>query len=472
LGNDAYYFVDFLASCDIRVWQTLPLNPTLSDRSPYLSYSAHAGNPELIDVDKMIEYKLAPETHAELADDIYEEKKRRDFFESCFAFFQQKGTHELQHRFHVFKEVNEDWLANYALFVNLKQHHDFAHWLQWPDKYKFREEHALADFRATYSAAIDALVYEQFVFDFQWHALRDYANENGVELFGDMPIFVSQDSADCWQNPELFLFDEDLKPTKVAGVPPDYFSETGQRWGNPLYDWEAMASDDFQWWINRLRNQLRKFDFLRIDHFRGFEACWEIPAEEEYAINGQWQKVPGEQLFNALRKEFGAALPLVAEDLGFITEEVHQLRQQFGLPGMKVLQFAFDGSYDNHYLPHNHERGDVVYTGTHDNDTLMGWYHALDESSQADIYTYFGNPKEKMPWMLMRQAMASVADLCMLTMQDVLALGTEARMNMPGTTEGNWSWRLDWSQVEDEMVACLKDLVQRYDRDHKFIASA
>jgi len=305
--------------------------------------------------------------------------------------------------------------------------------------------------------------FEQFQFFQQWHALKHYANERNVMLFGDMPIFVAHDSVDVWAAPELFNLDNVGQPVTVAGVPPDYFSETGQRWGNPLYRWQKHIDQDFLWWQQRLQTQLELFDLIRIDHFRGFEACWEIPAQCETAIDGQWLEAPGEALFDQLFASFGP-LPLVAEDLGIITDDVTALRTKYAMPGMKVLQFAFGSGADNPYLPHNHCIDSVTYTGTHDNDTTIGWYQTLDDNAKAHIAHYFGEPNQTMPWLLVQAALRSVSQLVIIPMQDFLSLDGEHRMNVPGTIEGNWNWQFDWEMLDDQIVDRLKKLNELYGR--------
>jgi 4-alpha-glucanotransferase len=336
-------------------------------------------------------------------------------------------------------------------------------WFQWPEALRDRNEMALQKVCTDREDALNIRRFEQFIFAKQWQNLKSYANERGVLLFGDMPIFVAHDSVDVWANPELFTLDSQGQPEKVAGVPPDYFSETGQRWGNPLYRWEEHSKTGFLWWQRRLQTQLDLFDLIRIDHFRGFEACWEIPADCETAIDGQWVPSPGDALFGALLSTFGE-LPLVAEDLGIITDGVTALREKYGMPGMKILQFAFGGDASNPYLPHQHCQDSVAYTGTHDNDTTMGWFDSLDDATKAHVQEYFGETTEGMPWLLVRAVLQSVSQLAVLPMQDLLALGGEHRMNIPGTTEGNWAWQLDWDMVDEDCVPKLKNLNKLYGR--------
>lgn len=453
LGPEAYHFVDFLAAGGFTVWQTLPLGPTHEDRSPYLSTSVNAGSIELISRQWLV-------NHGWLVDSAPSE--RRAMLHATWQQFQHR-QHEQQHTaFQKFCDAQAGWLNDYALYAVIREKYQHKPWFEWTELLRNREPRALKAFEERHVAEIRQVKFEQFLFDMQWSALRHYANQRGIKMFGDMPIFVAHDSVDVWAHRNYFKMDEQAELSVVAGVPPDYFSATGQRWGNPLYDWNAMHNDDFAWWQKRLARQLAMFDIVRIDHFRGFEACWEIPASEEYATAGHWVKAPGKELFSSLQKKF-ADLPLVAEDLGLITEEVHQLRQQFDMPGMKILQFGFDGSPNNPYLVHQHELDSVVYTGTHDNDTTVGWYRSLGEGSRHYVDEYLKSD-EPMPWALIRAAMRSVACLAIVPMQDLLELGTEARMNVPGLKEDNWHWRFDWQQVPDSLAGKMKNLIGLYGR--------
>jgi 4-alpha-glucanotransferase len=321
----------------------------------------------------------------------------------------------------------------------------------------------LGEFSERHAGLIEQACFEQYLFFSQWYALRAYANERGVLLFGDMPIYVAHDSADVWANRDLFTIDEAGASDVVAGVPPDYFSATGQRWGNPLYRWDVLKQRNYGWWVDRFRTQLDLFDIIRLDHFRGFEKYWEIPAASETAVNGRWVDGPGEDLLNALVQEFGE-LPLVAEDLGVITPEVDALRLQYGFPGMKILQFAFESGPDNPYLPENHEPLSVVYTGTHDNDTTLGWYASASSELQRLVHEYLGTTEDDMPWPLIRAALESKAVLAIIPLQDLLALGSEHRMNTPGSLGGNWRWRFDWSQVPETLPERLRALVKQAGR--------
>jgi len=457
LGMQALRFVDFLAESGFSVWQVLPLGPTHADRSPYQCLSVHAGNPRLISFAQLEDWGWLPRTAGASA--TSGAARLGLIAQARVAFFAQGGARDVQ----AFNEAHAFWLDDYALYAALRQAQDHRAWWQWPEPLRDRDPAALAAARERHAEDMALVRFEQFIFFRQWQELRQAAQARGVQLFGDLPIFVAHDSADVWARREFFDLDAAGQPRVVAGVPPDYFSPTGQRWGNPLYNWPRLQADGFRWWIERLRTQLALFDLVRIDHFRGFEACWQIPVDADTAIDGRWMPAPGVALFKALRKEFGT-LPVVAEDLGMITPAVHQLREQFGLPGMRILQFAFDGSADNPYLPHNHTINSVVYTGTHDNDTSLAWFEGLSAERQRALRDYLGHPGEPMPWPLMRAAFASVARLAMLPMQDVLQAGPGQRMNTPGSNSGNWQWRFNWSDVPAGLAGRLRHLLRVYGR--------
>ncbi|MFA5627980.1 MAG: 4-alpha-glucanotransferase [Thiohalomonadaceae bacterium] len=457
LGIEARRFVDFLVAAGQQVWQILPLGPTHEDLSPYQSLSVHAGNPQLISIEDL----QAQGWLDDVVPDPNRDAKPRLIAQAWHGFQARAGEAE-RTALQQFIE-RTFWLDDYVHFCLIKSLQEGRGWTEWPRQLRDRDADALSDISKHYADELAILQFEQFVFDYQWQAIKQYANNNGVAIFGDMPIFVAHDSADVWAQREYFSLDENGQSLVVAGVPPDYFSATGQRWGNPQYDWERMAADDFHWWKQRLAGQLHMVDLLRIDHFRGFEAYWEISAKEETAINGRWVKAPGEALFKSLTQRF-SPLPVVAEDLGIITDEVIALRDKFSLPGMRVLQFAFGGGADNFYLPHNYTENTVVYTGTHDNDTTLGWWHSSDDSLCHHVMEYFGHPAEAMPWPFIRAAYASVARLAVLPMQDVLALGGEHRMNVPGTTVGNWQWRFAWEQVPTDRAAHMHYLTGMYSR--------
>jgi len=461
LGPEAYHFVDFLVDCRVSLWQMLPLGPTHSDNSPYQCLSVHAGNPRLISLRRLVDAGWLDDADLDPRHDLDIQRKVR-LVAAHNGFLRQAGD-ELHTALKAFTTRHAGWLDNYALYQALRDDFDGRAWFDWPEALRDREPDALAEARKRLAGAIDQVRFEQFLFFQQWLQLRRYANDRGVLLFGDIPIFVAYDSAEVWANREWFELDEHGGLKVVAGVPPDYFSETGQRWGNPHYNWRALARDGYRWWLERIRTQLELFDLMRIDHFRGFEAYWEIDAASDTAVDGRWVAGPGADFFEAVRKAFGS-LPLVAEDLGVITPEVTALRKQFGLPGMKILQFAFDGSPENPYLPHNHEPLSVVYTGTHDNNTTLGWYQELPESQRHFFHHYHGATVDPMPWLLVRTALASVSRLAVLPMQDVLGLDAAHRMNIPGVAEGNWQWRFEWEQLLPEHSDRLKTWVALYGR--------
>ncbi|MCG6862917.1 MAG: 4-alpha-glucanotransferase [Chromatiaceae bacterium] len=457
LGPEAHNFVGFLADSGMTVWQMLPVGPTQSDGSPYQTNSIHAGNPRLVALEPLLErgwLQSAP------ADDSDAAKFRA--LRLSWDGFRERAVEADHKALKDFIADNAYWIDNYSLFRALGREYRTC-WWNWPRPLRDRDPDALERARQRLAEDRDYIHYVQFLFFSQWQVLRGHANAVGVKLFGDMPIFVAHDSAEVWACPGDFDLNEDCSPRVVAGVPPDYFSATGQRWGNPLYRWDAMQADGFRFWLDRIRTQMRLFDMVRIDHFRGFESYWEIPAEEESAINGRWVKALGDELFERLHQRFGK-LPLIAEDLGIITKEVDALRKKYRLPGMKVLQFAFSGDPTNPYLPFHHDRDSLVYTGTHDNDTTLGWYLSLDEKSRTYVDEYLGHPSEDMPWPLIRCALRSRSHLAVLPMQDVLGLDGDHRMNLPGTSDGNWSWRFSWDQVWSELPGKILQLVKLYGR--------
>ncbi len=452
LGADAYRLVDFMAEAGLSVWQMLPIGPTHSDLSPYQSLSAHAGNPRLIDTDWLVHQGW-------LGEEDIAGKSRAAILSLAAEKLPGQGGEDYQ----AFCEEQAAWLDDVVLFQTLREIQGGKPWNQWPEEFRQRQPKALAGLRKTHASRLAYHRFEQFLFYCQWRQLRDYARDKGVYLFGDIPIFVAHDSADVWANQRFFRLDGLGNPLTVAGVPPDYFSETGQHWGNPHYDWDAMEADGFNWWVARIASQLQMFDLIRIDHFRGFEAFWEIPGQDKDARNGRWVKAPGRAL---LRKCFDTfhELPLVAENLGLITDEVEALRHEFNLPGMLVLQFAFDGNPRNPHLPHNHLPLDVIYTGTHDNDTSLGWYDSLNEHDLDYVRHYLGPTTETMPWALIRTALVSTGRMALIPMQDFLGLDGQHRMNMPGTTANNWVWRFDWNQLPTGLAGNIRQLLQVYDR--------
>lgn len=463
LGREAYHFVDFLAAAGQKVWQILPIGPTHGDGSPYQSLSVHAGNPALIGIDALVDEGWLDAREARPEEHPPSERRKERLITHAYRNFNARADEGLRAALDHFSTENAFWLDDYCLFRVIKAVHQEQGWTDWPHELRDHCREALDAFSREHAQALSLVRFEQFLFFRQWCNLKKYANDRGILIFGDMPIFVAHDSADVWAQRQCFLLDDEGRATVVAGVPPDYFSETGQRWGNPHYDWDWMESDDFAWWHARMESALKLFDLVRIDHFRGFQAYWEIPAFEETAVNGRWVEVPGDALFAHFRKHMDP-LPVVAEDLGIITKEVDALREKYALPGMKVLQFAFEGGATNPYLPHNHEVNSVVYTGTHDNDTTLGWYAVQSDELRRNMAEYLGEPAEAMPWPLIRAAYASVARLAVVPMQDVLELDSEHRMNRPGTTEGNWIWRFDWGMVDEGLSERLSRLVALYGR--------
>ncbi len=461
LGHEALEFVRFLEKGGQKIWQVLPLGPAGGGNSPYSAVSAFAGNPLLVSTEKLAEEGLLDSDLQELPRGLVDypavtEIKMRRLREACTR--SKPGDY-----FDEFRERHGHWLEDYALYAALKTKFDGAPWNQWETGLREREPEALARARRELAEEIRFHEYVQYRFFRDWEDVRKKAGAAGVEIVGDLPIFVSHDSADVWANQRLFQLDKRGEPTVVAGVPPDYFSETGQLWGNPLYDWGRMREEGYRWWVERIRMSLTLYDSVRIDHFRGFEAYWEIPAGEETAAGGRWVKGPGREVFDALAAELGE-LPIIAEDLGEITTGVEELRDTLNLPGMKVLQFAFSDP-DNPHLPHNYAAGGnwVVYTGTHDNDTTAGWWAAAAAEERSFARGYLGEEYVTVRG-LIRLAYSSTAARAITPMQDLLGLGTEARMNRPGAAEGNWRWRLEETELTDELADSLRDLAQTYGR--------
>lgn len=464
LGPEAHRFLELLRRGGLSVWQVLPLGPTHADGSPYLAQSVRAGNPALISLELVAACAWAPPASAlETGSGEHTVSSRHQVFGQCaerFAALADTGEREA---YAAFRQRQSDWLEDYALYQVLRSAAGDRAWWHWPESLRDRESNALASARRSHRLALEAVRFEQFLFYQQWQALRRAANTGGVLMFGDLPLFVAHDSADVWAEPAAFRLGPDGLPTVVAGVPPDAFSATGQHWGNPHYDWVYHRRNDFAWWRRRLATELERCDLLRLDHFRGLQACWEIPADCDTALEGCWVPAPGAELLAAARAHLGA-LPLVAEDLGVITPEVLALRDRFQLPGMKILQFAFDSDASNPYLPHNLEPNSVIYTGTHDNDTSAGWWAALPEERRARVLEYLGCGSAPMPEALMRCAMGTVSRLAILPMQDLLGLDSSHRMNVPGTAEGNWRWRLRWEQVDPGLSEQLHHWAELYGR--------
>lgn len=465
IGPEAHRFLAFLAATGVSVWQMLPIGPTHGDRSPYQSTSVHAGSSELISLNDLYERGLLPidALHGPRAQALAVAAQHFTQRLNSDRDGAKSNDKELAESFNDFCARNAAWLNDYALFVAAREARNCRAWFDWEPELRDRTAAAMVAESNREKIRIEAVKFEQFIFFEQWRLLHDEAQRLGIALFGDLPIFVAHDSADVWTQPHLFQLDSDGQLLTVAGVPPDYFSQTGQRWGNPHYNWERMAQDNFAWWRGRVASQLRYFDLLRIDHFRGFEAHWEIPASSSTAIEGRWVLAPGQKLLNAIFADF-PDLPLVAENLGIITPEVEALRTEFNLPGMLILQFAFDGGSDNPYLPFRHRPLEVVYTGTHDNDTTLGWYQQLDAATRARVDDYLGFSGEPMPRPLIRAALASVAALAIIPLQDLLELDGSHRMNIPGTTDGNWRWQFDWSQLAENAQGRLRHWLAMYGR--------
>jgi 4-alpha-glucanotransferase len=465
LGPEARRFVDFLVDAGQSWWQTLPVGPTGYGNSPYSAQSAFAGNPSLVSLDNLIDENLIDADHGG--------RPRHELLRAAFATFRQRRPDP---RFEAFVAEAAPWLEDFALYRAIKRAHGETQWTLWEPELRDREPGALARARAAFADEIGYVRFQQWRFMSDWRDLTAYAHERGVGLIGDIPIFVAHDSADVWQHRELFHLDGAGQPTIVAGVPPDYFSKTGQRWGNPLYRWKRLRARGYGWWVDRLRALLAEFDAVRLDHFIGYVRTWAIPAAEPIAINGRWMKGPGADFFQVMRDALGGELPLIAEDLGAVTPAVRALRARFGLPGLKILQFAFGTDPQGpDFLPHNYTRRAVVYTGTHDNDTTAGWFHdpgsgtrtpAQAEAERRAALAYLGSEGDpsEIHWKMIRAATMSVANLVVVPAQDLLGLGTEARMNRPGTATGNWGWRLPRGALGPALAARLRKLAATYGR--------
>ncbi|HYY59315.1 MAG TPA: 4-alpha-glucanotransferase [Pyrinomonadaceae bacterium] len=486
LGQEAYAFADFLASSGQSLWQVLPLGPTGYGDSPYACFSAFAGNTLLISPRRLVDEGLLDlqdlsSAPAHLEEERVDFNRAREFkerlLEKAFARFNRTTDTGLRVAFQSFCQRSASWLDDYALFRALKHANGGVAWNEWDSALVRRDPSALARVREELHEEIEAQKFYQFLFFKQWFALKAYCNERGIKLIGDIPIFVAQDSSDVWTNPEQFKLDERGSPLVVAGVPPDYFSATGQLWGNPLYNWDHMRADGFRWWIARVEATLQTVDILRIDHFRGFAACWEIPGGDKTAERGRWVEAPGRELFTAIRQASGE-LPIIAEDLGVITPDVEALRDDFGFPGMRILQFAFSSDSKNQDLPHNYHPNVVVYTGTHDNDTTVGWFKseagsgstrdaAQIEREREFCLKYLNTDGREIHWDFIRAVFASVADTAVVPLQDVLGLDTAARMNLPNSTSGNWAWRYREGALTNAIGRRLKDLTELYGRNLK-----
>jgi len=475
LGPAAHEFIAFLAAAKQHIWQVLPLGPTGYGNSPYACSSAFAGNPALISLERLRDWGwIGDERLAGLpgraghVDFEQVEQRKLPLLTEAACNFLDRGPHDgalagQWEQFGAFCREHAGWLDDYALYAEMRRQFHTGAWIHWPEPLRRRDRQALDEFTTRNQRALDQERALQFAFSLQWDQLREAARRSGIRILGDVAIFVNFDSADVWVHPELFELDEELNPVRIAGVPPDYFSPTGQRWGNPLYRWEVLAGQGFGWWIERVRRAIQLYDVVRLDHFRGFEAYWAIPASDDTAVNGEWVKAPGLELFRAMEAALGP-LPLVAEDLGLITPEVDELRIAAGMPGMKVLQFGFGNKGAHPHLPHRHTPDTVAYTGTHDNDTTQGWWDKANQAERGEVESYVGAVSGRPVWPLIRATAASVAQLAIVPAQDLLELGSEARMNTPAVAGGNWSWRAPeggWSEDLAGRLAALTEVTDR-----------
>jgi 4-alpha-glucanotransferase len=486
LGPEAFAFADFLAESGQQLWQVLPLGPTGYGDSPYQALSAFAGNTLLISPQRLVEEGLltsddvqrTPRSRAQEINFGRVIGYKKALLEKAYLNFRRTTDTELRAEFLAFVQKAAGWLEDYALFRALKDAHNGAPWNEWEPQLAKRDASALATARNALQHSVEAEKFSQFLFFKQWSALKNYCQQNHISIIGDMPIFVAYDSTDVWMHPELFKLDTEGRPTVVAGVPPDYFSETGQLWGNPIYDWDRMRADGFKWWVERMRAAFEVVDKLRVDHFRGFAASWEVSFGATTAEHGRWVEVPGSELFVTLKTIF-KTLPIIAEDLGVITPDVEQLRDESGFPGMRVLQFAFRDDSANIDLPHNYVRNCVVYTGTHDNDTAVGWFKskaglgstrdaAQIDRERANCLKYLKSDGREIHWSFIESVLASVADTAIVPLQDVLGLDSRARMNLPASQEGNWRWRFTRDSLTEKLGDRLKSLTEFYNRGPKW----
>ena len=474
LGKPAHDFVDFLVESGQSIWQMLPLCPPARNDSPYSCYSAMAGNPVMISTQSLVHDGLLLEddlagndvhsAHPNQVDFKQTIAEKSRLLKTAHARFQESCPSPQCADFEAFKESNAHWLHDFARYEAMMIKTGQIDWSDWPREIGLRDPDALTSLDVELAEEIEHSKFVQYIFDRQWAVLRRYANDRGVLLCGDMPIFVAIESSDVWANQSLFSLDTDGRPTKVAGVPPDYFSETGQLWGNPQYDWDALAATDYRWWTDRFARTLHQFDLLRVDHFRAFEAYWEIPADAETAVGGRWVKGPGEAPFRAANDKLGD-MKIIAEDLGLITDEVYELRDSLGFPGMRVMQFGFGNAHDDYHRPTAFPKNSVAYTGTHDNDTVMGWYEAqLEQPGFAELIAPFASEQDNIHLQLVKAVLASEAETTIIPIQDLLGLGNEAKMNTPGEAQGNWAWRLAPDQLTATHAVQLKWITEETGR--------
>lgn len=470
-SKEAYKFVDWVAKTGMKYWQILPLGPTGYGDSPYQSYSTFAGNPYFIDLQTLIDEELLTEEECE-SENYGTNPQYVDYgqiYNSRFKLLRkayERSDYKAEDDYAEFVKKNSYWLDDCALYSAIKKAFGGKSRLDWDEDIRTREPAAIEAYKSKYADEIEFFRFQQYEFDKQWKKLKAYANKKGICIIGDIPIYVANDGADAWADKKLFMFDEDCKPVKVAGCPPDAFSATGQLWGNPLYDWEYHESTGYEWWLKRIERSFELYDVVRVDHFRGFDEFYAIPAEDETAENGKWMKGPGISLFDAIREKLGD-VPIIAEDLGFLTESVLKLLKDTGFPGMKVLQFAFNAYDPSSYLPHNYPENCVVYTGTHDNDTTRGWYRSISDADRnfANEYMNNKNPEwDRVSWDFIRLAFSSVARLAIIPMQDFLELGNEARINMPSTFGDNWKWRMRKGEYTDAMAERIARMNWMYGR--------
>lgn len=468
LGVDARKFIDLLSAMGMSYWQMLPLTPPACGNSPYSAFSAFAGNPLMIDLDQVVAEVGLPavcydDTGSNASVDFEAVALMKSgVLHAAADRFLKSEVSPLKQEFWDFCNTTS-WLHDYALFMALKQRYKGRSWDKWPSGMALITAEKYEKASVELGPEIGVQKYIQWQFFRQWRRLRSYAADKGIAIIGDIPIFVGYDSADVWSRRELFLLDAKGKPTFVAGVPPDYFSTTGQLWGNPLYNWEVMANQGYSWWIERFRSMFDLFDVIRVDHFRGFEAAWHVSAKEKTAINGSWVTAPGAALFDAVFAALGK-LPIIAEDLGIITDEVVALRDRYSFPGMKIMQFAFDSGASNPYLPHNYQNKTVAYIGTHDNHTTAGWYASLSEKQRSRVNSYVGDSKADVIESILRTLLMSVANTAIVAFQDLLRLDDAARMNVPGTAFGNWRWRFSWDMIASDLAADVRERNERYGR--------
>ena len=468
-SKQAYEFVDFLEKAGQKYWQILPLGPTGYGDSPYQSFSTFAGNPYYIDLEELIGKGWLTREECDAcdfgADDGYVDYEK--VYLSRFKVFKkayERSGIGTDGDFLEFREENAFWLGDYALYMAVKNSFDSVSWIEWDEDIRLRKEDAMAAYKEKYAAEVEFYEFQQYLFASQWFALKAYANEKGIEIIGDIPIYVAFDSADTWANPELFQLDENCIPVGVAGCPPDSFSATGQLWGNPLYRWEYHKETGYEWWMRRIAYCYKLYDVVRIDHFRGFDEYYFIPYGDATAEFGHWEKGPGYDIFKVMKEKLGKKA-VIAEDLGFLTPSVLKLVKKTGYPGMKILQFAFDSREESDYLPHNYSCNSVVYTGTHDNDTTMGWFDTLNRKDKAFAKRYLNITSRKdVHWEFIRAALASVSDTAIIPMQDYLGLGAEARMNIPSTLGNNWKWRMPDGQLTDELAEKIRAMTKLYGR--------